>query len=1122
MKKIRQKHMRITALFLTLLLFLSCLTPIGYAATEKDVTKDVSLVSWNDQAELKYTNLYLGENVLPSFAYGAIDQEAYQYVQDYIVINGKTVREINESTDTSSYTFTIFPSTADAKYRVPVMLLQDGQYLTIKVHSTYLETVQSPITITIKNGLSFENGGQEAVVKSDVVFTLKDGNWEKKGEEIVPVDITKQIKIDGWNVTGDASELMYTIVEFGKDVLPEGLAYGVMDNENYLYIQDYITINGKTVREINANTDVSKYVFSTFPSSVADQYKVPVIVLATENHFDVKVHKDYVETLGNANIVVGIKKGLSITNKSGVSEVAADVEKVLVEKKTIVDITKKIQISEWLTVGDAGELQCTFIKFGKDVLPQDLAYGVMDNANYMYIQDYITINGKTVREINASTDVSKYVFSTFPSSVADQYKVPVIVLASGDQFDVKVHKDYVKALGNVDIIIEVKKGLSIANKKRISEVTANVNQKLVEKKSIVDITKKVNISEWVNTGTAGELQCTFIDFGKNVLSNDIAYGAMDNANYMYIQDYITINGKKVSQINKETNTKKYVFSTFPSTADAKYQVPVMLLVEDGKMTVKIHRTYLESLKEETIEIAVLKGFEVVNGSKTYQVTKKVSTEFNILAGEKTFKETVDVTQKVTISGWITTGDASELTYTWLNFGDGVLPKKMDFGIMDNQDYMYLQDYIMINGKTIREINVKTNTKNYQFKTFPSTMSDYYKVPIIVFSDGKDLQIKIHNQYLASLGGRDVMLTVKAGFMIVGDNQKAYKVTKDLEFTNRRNVWLEDGKEVDIADKVNVFAWTEEGSTYSTYIEVKGLNIFENETTDAYALGMSFLEYITVNGKTAKQINDETNTKGYKWDTFPATEIDSYKVPIVLFVDVTSGTIRVKIHKKYLERCKEISVGINTDFYVKCKTNKGVTYYYLSESVDFLRVKEVWSNRNKEYKVTYYLNDQKYGKDDMFAFNKKITLRGEPDVEEGYSFSGWDYNEEGGILSDVVIRGYVIPIDYSISYVLDGGMNDSTNPIRYRVVDGTIVLKDAVKEGATFTGWYSDEKRTKKVTEIKEGSCGDLKLYAGFEGDGKEVFRWMDAVNGIGFSVILILLACITFILVFFNVKKEEK
>ena len=89
-------------------------------------------------------------------------------------------------------------------------------------------------------------------------------------------------------------------------------------------------------------------------------------------------------------------------------------------------------------------------------------------------------------------------------------------------------------------------------------------------------------------------------------------------------------------------------------------------------------------------------------------------------------------------------------------------------------------------------------------------------------------------------------------------------------------------------------------------------------------------------------------------------------------------------------------------------------------------------------------------------------------------------------------------------------------------DAFIVLKDAVKDGATFTGWYLDEKLTEKVTEIKEGSCGELKLYAGFKGDGKEAFQWMDAVNGIGFSIILILLACATLVLVFFNVKKEEK
>ena len=42
---------------------------------------------------------------------------------------------------------------------------------------------------------------------------------------------------------------------------------------------------------------------------------------------------------------------------------------------------------------------------------------------------------------------------------------------------------------------------------------------------------------------------------------------------------------------------------------------------------------------------------------------------------------------------------------------------------------------------------------------------------------------------------------------------------------------------------------------------------------------------------------------------------------------------------------------------------------------------------------------------------------------------------------------------------------------------TIVLKNPVRKGYTFKGWYSDPKFKKKVTKIASGSTGSRKLYA---------------------------------------------
>lgn len=70
--------------------------------------------------------------------------------------------------------------------------------------------------------------------------------------------------------------------------------------------------------------------------------------------------------------------------------------------------------------------------------------------------------------------------------------------------------------------------------------------------------------------------------------------------------------------------------------------------------------------------------------------------------------------------------------------------------------------------------------------------------------------------------------------------------------------------------------------------------------------------------------------------------------------------------------------------------------------------------------------------------------------------------------------------YTITYVLDGGTNDSANPATYTQASPVILLKDPVKIGYTFAGWYSDKNFSRKITRIGGGMTGNLTLYAKWE------------------------------------------
>ena len=67
--------------------------------------------------------------------------------------------------------------------------------------------------------------------------------------------------------------------------------------------------------------------------------------------------------------------------------------------------------------------------------------------------------------------------------------------------------------------------------------------------------------------------------------------------------------------------------------------------------------------------------------------------------------------------------------------------------------------------------------------------------------------------------------------------------------------------------------------------------------------------------------------------------------------------------------------------------------------------------------------------------------------------------------------------YSISYELDGGIQNNDNPSRYYESDGEIQLLAPTKKGYKFEGWYSDSNYTIAMKSISSDSIGDITLYA---------------------------------------------
>ena len=145
----------------------------------------------------------------------------------------------------------------------------------------------------------------------------------------------------------------------------------------------------------------------------------------------------------------------------------------------------------------------------------------------------------------------------------------------------------------------------------------------------------------------------------------------------------------------------------------------------------------------------------------------------------------------------------------------------------------------------------------------------------------------------------------------------------------------------------------------------------------------------------------------------------------------------------------------------------------------------------DYIITYKLNGGTNAPENPASYNvetETITLR-DP-VKPGYTFAGWykaeDFTGEAvteiaqGSTGNITLYAKWELVSYTIIYELEGGTNAPENPAGYNVETETITLEAPTKDKYDFKGWYKDGEFTTQVTEIPQGSTGNITLYAKWE------------------------------------------
>ena len=157
--------------------------------------------------------------------------------------------------------------------------------------------------------------------------------------------------------------------------------------------------------------------------------------------------------------------------------------------------------------------------------------------------------------------------------------------------------------------------------------------------------------------------------------------------------------------------------------------------------------------------------------------------------------------------------------------------------------------------------------------------------------------------------------------------------------------------------------------------------------------------------------------------------------------------------------------------------------------------------SNSYTITYVLDGGNNATTNPTGYTYGTGVAGFADASKtGYTFDGW-YSDAAFTtrvteisatdMGNKTLYAKFTSNSYTITYELDGGTNDTSNPTGYTYGTGVTGFADASKAGYTFDGWYSDAAFTTRVTEISATDMGNKTLYAKFTSNSYTITYELD-------------------------------
>lgn len=520
---------------------------------------------------------------------------------------------------------------------------------------------------------------------------------------------------------------------------------------------------------------------------------------------------------------VAFSAALAFTVGAGVYSVydAQSVIKADAEATITIDMTEAIYSNDWGTCNDYTEAGLYRLFLGGDKTKAWVTGGVCLNENgNSHLLDYIKINGKTIAEHRAeygaklaNGETSPITWTGMPANegatsgsgrymqpniadevlngpvldTVDAYYAPIFINLAyhgetyGNAIDMYIPTSYLSEVTS----IELSKDFTWTNGTDTWGITQDIKWiqnsygggKVMGERTVIE-TSVTGVNG--SYGAADKHLDFFLsthDYDTNTAMKAVDKGLLASLNYY---DYILLDGEKLGALTKTSGQREvYINAWYKNSFGTRWPE---WMREQG-------------LVDSVQEITILAGCQFpsyTDPNTVYETTEDV-TFVRQESGAFADPNALMYPEEFTVSWALTDGVDDEL-YRVEIVSDGwemkpyqaegqPQPDAFDFNYYDDGARDIIRKSILLNGKSIYEINTTVDDSGYVYSTYPMTLGnksnsgyDVFANPILLEARGNKLIVYIHKDYMTSqcsAFGDSMVVTVKPNIM--GSDKVAGKI-----------------------------------------------------------------------------------------------------------------------------------------------------------------------------------------------------------------------------------------------------------------------------------------------------------------------------------------------------------